>query len=257
MNQTRADTRVALLQALGLHVALFAVMFAGLQWTRSNVAEAAHGEVIEADLVDVSDLSAAMQRALQRDPQPLPQPIAEPEPEPLPEPVVEPVAEIPPEPTFETELELNEPIPVPRDPSRPRLRLTPTATDAEFSTVFEQAGGRGEEPGGEGWTWKDLLSSIDDTEGAEPELVHAPLEEALAAEIGAMGIDPSALLPRGRLHEIAVILHAQDAAITGCPACRRPSRSESRGRADRIWRMRPAPPCGWRLPACRPRGART
>ncbi|WP_171842893.1 hypothetical protein [Bifidobacterium breve] len=50
---------------------------------------------------------------------------------------------------------------------------------------------------------------------------------------------------------------AQDAAITGCPACRRPSRSESWGRADRIWRMRPAPPCGWRLPACRPRGART
>ena len=45
-------------------MALFAVMFAGLQWTRSNVAEAAHGEVIEADLVDVSDLSAAMQRAL-------------------------------------------------------------------------------------------------------------------------------------------------------------------------------------------------
>ena len=100
MNQTRADTRVALLQALGLHVALFAVMFAGLQWTRSNVAEAAHGEVIEADLVDVSDLSAAMQRALQRDPQPLPQPIAEPEPEPLPEPVVEPLQEElpPPEP---------------------------------------------------------------------------------------------------------------------------------------------------------------
>lgn len=134
-----------------------------------------------------------------------------PEPEVAPEPVIEPVVEPPPQAAFETELELNEPIPVPRDPSRPRLRLTPTATDAEFSTVFGQAGGRGEEQGGEGWTWKDLLSSIDDTEGAEPELLHAPLEEALAAEIGAMGIDPSALLPRGRLHEIAVILHAQDA----------------------------------------------
>ena len=41
MKETRADTRAALLQALGLHVVLFATMFAGLQWTRSNVAEAA------------------------------------------------------------------------------------------------------------------------------------------------------------------------------------------------------------------------
>ena len=94
MNETRADTRTALLQALGLHVALFAVMFAGLQWTRSNVAEAAHGEVIEADLVDPSALSAAMRSALQREPvqppPPVEQPVVDPEPEPLPEPIVEP-----------------------------------------------------------------------------------------------------------------------------------------------------------------------
>ena len=122
----------------------------------------------------------------------------------------------------DVELELNEPIPPPptkdaRDASRPRLRLTPTATDAEFSTVFEQAGGRSEEPSNEGWTWKDLLSSIDEAEEPEPEpepepeVQHAPLEEVLAAEIGAMGIDPTALLPRTRLHEIAAILQAQDA----------------------------------------------
>lgn len=102
MKPSRADDRVALLQALGLHVALFALMFAGLQWTRSPVAEAAHGEVIEADLVAVSDLSASMQRALRRDPEPLPPPIEEPEPLPpepeaLPEPLVEPpVEELPP-----------------------------------------------------------------------------------------------------------------------------------------------------------------
>ncbi|HSD16996.1 MAG TPA: cell envelope integrity protein TolA [Thermomonas sp.] len=95
MKESRADNRVALLQAVGLHVALFALMFAGLHWTRSPVAEAAHGEVIEADLVSVSDLSASMQRALRREPEPLPQPIVEPEP--LPEPVVEPpVEELPP-----------------------------------------------------------------------------------------------------------------------------------------------------------------
>lgn len=138
------------------------------------------------------------------------EPIQPPEPEIVPEPVVAPVAETA-EADFDTELELNEPVQAPRDPSRPRLRLTPTATDAEFSTVFEQAGGRNEEQGGEGWTWKDLLSSIDETEGVEPEVLHAPLEDVLSAEIGAMGIDPSALLPRSRLHEIAAILQARDA----------------------------------------------
>ena len=94
MKETRADTRTALLQALGLHVMLFALMFAGLNWTRSNVAEAAHGEVIEADLVDPSALSAAMRSALQREPvqppPPVEQPVVEPEPQPLPEPIVEP-----------------------------------------------------------------------------------------------------------------------------------------------------------------------
>ena len=94
MKETRADTRTALLQALGLHALLFALMFAGLNWTRSNVAEAAHGEVIEADLVDPSALSAAMRSALQREPvqppPPVEQPVVEPEPEPLPEPIVEP-----------------------------------------------------------------------------------------------------------------------------------------------------------------------
>ncbi len=33
MKETRADTRTALLQALGLHAVLFALMFAGLNWT--------------------------------------------------------------------------------------------------------------------------------------------------------------------------------------------------------------------------------
>ena len=94
MKQTRTDTWMALVQALLLHAVLFALMFAGLNWTRSNVAEAAHGEVIEADLVDPSALSAAMRNALQREPvqppPPVEQPVVEPEPEPLPEPIVEP-----------------------------------------------------------------------------------------------------------------------------------------------------------------------
>ncbi len=94
MKETGADTRTALLQALGLHVVLFAMMFAGLQWTRSNVAEAAQGEVIEADLIDPTALGAAMRSALQRTPEALPQPVVEPEPvPPEPEPLPEPIPE--------------------------------------------------------------------------------------------------------------------------------------------------------------------
>ena len=95
MRETTADTRAALWQALGLHVVLFALMFAGLQWTRTNVAEAARGEVIEADLVDASELSAMMRRTLQRTPEALPEPVEEPLPEPVPEDVPEPQPELP------------------------------------------------------------------------------------------------------------------------------------------------------------------
>lgn len=83
---------------------------------------------------------------------------------------------------------------------RPRLRLTPTATDTEFSSVFEAAGGRTEEAAEatEGWTWKELLSSIDEGEGGD----------SLATEIVAMGIDPAALLPRARIEEVAALIRA-------------------------------------------------
>lgn len=117
MKESRADNNAALLQALGLHVVLFGLMFAGLHWTRSPMAEAAHGEVIEADLVSVSDLSASMQRALRRDPEPLPQPIAEPEPLP-PEPETPP--EVLPEPPVE-ELPPPEPDPAPVEQEQVQL----------------------------------------------------------------------------------------------------------------------------------------
>lgn len=106
MKESRADTRNALLQATGLHVLLFALLFAGLHWNRSNLVELAHGDVIQADLIDPSALSASMQRALQRDPKALPKPVAEPTPtptptppDPVPEPLPEPVVdELPPPP---------------------------------------------------------------------------------------------------------------------------------------------------------------
>ena len=96
---------------------------------------------------------------------------------------------------------------------RRRLRLTPTATDEEFRSVFEQTSARKQstpapEPDGEGgWSWRSLLSGIENSSPGD-----AALGEKLAAEITAMGIDPHALLPRGRIDEIAAALQTRDAS---------------------------------------------
>jgi hypothetical protein len=98
---------------------------------------------------------------------------------------------------------------------RPRLRLTPTATDDEFRSVFDTAGGRAapaapegpEGPGGANWSWRSLLSGIENSSPGD-----AALGEKLASEISAMGIDPHALLPRGRIDEIAAAIQTHDAS---------------------------------------------
>ncbi|MDQ0462328.1 hypothetical protein QO010_000076 [Caulobacter ginsengisoli] len=110
--------------------------------------------------------------------------------------------------------------PVREPTTRQRLRLTPTATDEEFRSVFDAAGGR--EPAappaardaapaagpatiGDAWSWKDLLQTIDDTpDDAEG------LAERLVAEIEAMGIDPIALLPKPKIDEIAAAVQTRD-----------------------------------------------
>jgi hypothetical protein len=133
----------------------------------------------------------------------------------------------------ETDLELDEPIamdPAPQPDSeaplaerlglRPRLKLTPTATDEEFSQIFEAAGGppvaetapseaaapddEDEEPLSEEetWTWKDLLASID--VGGDR------LEATLSAELAKMGIEPAKLLPKGRIDQIAAAVQTGD-----------------------------------------------
>jgi hypothetical protein len=94
---------------------------------------------------------------------------------------------------------------------RPRLKLTPTATDAEFTAVFEAAGGppkpeAAESDDGEAWTWKDLLASID---GAEAE--GERLQDQLAAEFERMGVEPAKLLPKPRIDEIAAAVQTGDA----------------------------------------------
>jgi hypothetical protein len=92
--------------------------------------------------------------------------------------------------------------------ARPRLRLTPTATDEEFASIFEASGGRlpDDNADGDGWTWKDLLSSIDEAEGADP----AKLEQTLVREITEMGIDPVSLMPRAKIDEIAAVVQMRD-----------------------------------------------
>lgn len=144
MRETDADTRTALLQALGLHVVLFAVMFAGLQWTRSNVAEAAQGEVIEADLIDPTALGAAMRSALQRTPEGLPPPVVEPEaiplepePEPLPEPIPDALPPPVPDPEpveqdkVQREAESPQVATVPREQEEKRKQPTQAELDAQ------------------------------------------------------------------------------------------------------------------------------
>ncbi|RAK66515.1 polar localization protein TipN [Phenylobacterium kunshanense] len=97
---------------------------------------------------------------------------------------------------------------------RNRIRLTPLATDREFTAVFEAAGGTapaapppsGEEADdGETWTWKDLLASLDGADGEGERL-----EDVLGAELAHMGVDPEKLLPLTRVEEIAAAMQTGD-----------------------------------------------
>ena len=96
---------------------------------------------------------------------------------------------------------------------RNRIRLTPTATDKEFSAVFEAAGGVAPpaadtddpEEAGETWTWKDLLASLDGSDGEGERL-----EEVLGAELIRMGVDSAKLLPAARIEEIAAAIQTGD-----------------------------------------------
>jgi hypothetical protein len=106
---------------------------------------------------------------------------------------------------------------------RPRLRLTPTDADSALKSVFDPLQGRQRDPppprmfaergapiGPERaparavdrdmdeWTWKDLLSSIDETPATDDALAGLMIEE-----ISALGVDAGALLPRNRLDEIS------------------------------------------------------
>ncbi len=114
-------------------------------------------------------------------------------------------------PTVETVDDPQDPPKTPRAASkRTRLKLTPTASDAEFSHVFEEAGGRSApkpQSDAEGWTWKDLLTSLDAKDTVSPA---PPLDDSLIEDILDMGLDSAVLLPEPRIEQIAAALEADD-----------------------------------------------
>lgn len=127
MRSTRADTGIAIAQAVLLHALLFALLFAGLRWSQQTQRIAAQGDPIEADLVAVSDLSVSMRRALQRAPKVPPAPSTSAKPEPLPAPLPE---EVPPAPRKVLPPPVPEPAPVEqekvqRDAPSPQVAKVP------------------------------------------------------------------------------------------------------------------------------------
>jgi hypothetical protein len=102
-----------------------------------------------------------------------------------------------------------QPKPAPKAEMRPRLRLTPAATDEEFNEALETAGGKAEAtapaPEEDGLGWKGLLQSLD-REGSDPE----HLAERIHGELQAMGIDAGALLPKPKIEEIAAAVQTGD-----------------------------------------------
>ena len=88
---------------------------------------------------------------------------------------------------------------------RPRLKLAPTTADANVSQVFETAGEPAAEGGG--WSWQELLSSMDDAPVEDRQLV-----DRLIGEIEGLGVDADALLPPARIEEIAAAVDSGDAA---------------------------------------------
>lgn len=130
MKERPADTAQAIVLALLFHLALFAVLMLGLWWTRS-AAPAAAGAV-SAELADVSDLSASMQRTLRQRPQPV-----EDVPEPLPEPVEESVekpAPVEPQPV-EPQPRPQDFIPKPDEVDQVEVTEQPTPTPAPEKKV--------------------------------------------------------------------------------------------------------------------------
>jgi len=142
VRETRADTRQALLLAIGLHLLLFGLMFAGLWWTRDAAPVSAAGSPVEAELVDADALSPAMREVLSERPEPLPEPLPEPAPEPveevaapLPQPIPERVPEDAPTPPQQQAQEF---LPEPDTIEQDEVVDVPTPTPSDEEKLQEE-----------------------------------------------------------------------------------------------------------------------
>lgn len=138
MRETRADTARAFGLALLVHALLFGGLLMGLWWTEKE-APAAAGGAVAADVVDVGELSASMQRALRNAPEPLPVPVPDPVPEPEPapappQPEPEPAPQDAPAPAQQKAQEL---LPEPDTESRQAVVEQPTPNPAAEKKVQE------------------------------------------------------------------------------------------------------------------------
>lgn len=96
---------------------------------------------------------------------------------------------------------------------RPRLKLTPAEPDVR-EVPAPAARGR------EGWTWRDLLGSMEgNTDVIEP-VEDDDLADRMIEEIHRLGVDPNALLPRSRV-EAAAEAHQVGAPDTAREIVRR------------------------------------
>jgi hypothetical protein len=87
------------------------------------------------------------------------------------------------------------------------MKLTARAEPQTVQSVFEGGGQATPRAGDDagGWTWTDLLSSIDDGSSDEDALA-----DRMIQEIEALGLDANVLLPRARIDEIAAAIQVRD-----------------------------------------------
>ena len=130
MRENRADTALAVVFALLLHVVPLLLLLTASLW-RTPPSSAA-GEPVNADVVDVNALSASMRSALRREPEPLAQasPPAQAPQEPLPEEALpEPLEEPPEPPPPEQQLQPQESLPDPDDVDQEEVKPDSASSD--------------------------------------------------------------------------------------------------------------------------------
>jgi hypothetical protein len=96
---------------------------------------------------------------------------------------------------------------------RPSIKITARAEPQTVQSVFESRGpapvvSTADPSREEGWSWTDLLSSIDSDSASDVRSEEDALADRMIGEIEALGLDAGVLLPRARIDEIAAAIQA-------------------------------------------------